>query len=97
MAIDRQLVIQALTDYVRLLEQGAESTTRAELRSQYRDRLAQAARLFAALSEPRPDWEKARAIVADEERAVGWSYLPGGNGEAAESASLRVRKLIREE
>jgi hypothetical protein len=64
-ASDRQLVIKALTDYVQHLEQGAESTSRAELRPQYRDRLAQAARLFAALSEPQPDWEKARAIVAD--------------------------------
>ncbi|HSW11036.1 MAG TPA: hypothetical protein VLK32_09055 [Bacillota bacterium] len=97
MAIDRQLVIQALTEYVRHLEQGAANTTRAELRPQYRDRLAQAARLFAALSDPRPDWEKVRTIVTDEERAIGWSYLPGGNGAEAESAFVRVRKLVRED
>ena len=97
MTPDRQAVIDALTDYVRRLEEGAESTTRAELRPQYRNHLAQAARLFAALCQPRPNWEKTRTILADEERAIGWSYLPGGQGDAAEAAFERIRELVREE
>lgn len=97
MAVDREQLIAALTEYVRRLERGADTTARAELRPQYRDRLAQAARIFAALADPQPDWARVRAIVTDEVRAVGWSYLPGSSGGDAEAAFEDVRRLLGQE
>ena len=91
---DRDILMMRLAAYVRCLEQGAASTTRAEDRNQYRDRLAEAARVFAAIAGPEPEWSKVSEIVSDEARAIGWSFLPGSNGEEAEEMFDGIRKYV---
>jgi hypothetical protein len=88
-------VVAALAEYVRCLDRGAAATVRAEDRPQYRDRLAQAARMFAALMGVEPDWDKLVAIVDEEERGIGWSYLPGSSGAESETAFSTLRSLVR--
>jgi hypothetical protein len=83
--------LDALSEYVGVLEKGAATTTRAEDRPRYRDHLAQAARIFSAVTISEPDWTKVRDIVQDEERAFGWSYLSDDVGAAAEAGLSRLR------
>lgn len=95
MALERDVLVTKLAEYVRCLEEGAATTTRAEDRPRYRDRLAQAVRIFAAVSGATPAWEKVREVVAEEERAIGWSFLPGSKGADAETAFEGIRRYIR--
>jgi hypothetical protein len=87
----------AQTTELRCLTQAAAATTRAEDRPQFQDRLAEAARMFAAAASAPPEWETLRAIVADVERSLGWSYLPGSSGAGAEAAFATVRAVVGRE
>ena len=88
-------LLEALPEYVRLLERAAATTARAEDRSKYRDHLAEAARMLAAVSGTSPDWTKLREILVDEERAFGWSYLSDSIGAEVEAAFSRLRGLAQ--
>jgi hypothetical protein len=88
-------LLEGLREYVQLLERAAATTTRAEDRSKYRDHLAEAARMLAAVTGTNPDWTKVREILLGEERAFGWSYLSDSIGAEVEAAFSRLRSLAQ--
>ncbi len=72
-----------LADYVSALQRGAANTTRAEERPVYSQRLAAAAEMFVALH--RADPAELKRLIDREEHNVGWGYLEGEGGAAADS------------
>jgi hypothetical protein len=86
--------LRAVATYIDVLASSAESTTRAEDRSQYEARLASAARLVALLAAE-PSASQVEAWIASEQRAYGWDYLSGDSGEAAERAFIRLAEFLR--
>jgi hypothetical protein len=76
---------QALADYIRVLERSSAETRRAEDRAAYERHLAAAARMFSALQQP-DGRAQLQALVEQERRAFGWSYLSDEPGRAAEAA-----------
>jgi hypothetical protein len=72
-----------LADYISALQRGAANTTRAEERPVYTRRLAAAAEMFVALH--RGDHAELKRLIDQEEHSVGWGYLEGNDGAAADS------------
>ena len=77
-----------LTQYIRTLDASAGACTRAEDRPLYQAHLAEAARMFAALSAPDAH-AKLLAIVQSEVQSYGRGFLSGAPGEQAEAAFQR--------
>ena len=77
-------LLDLLAVYVTALECGAATTPDAQERPLYAHRLAAVARMFAAIH--RSDSAELKRLVDQEERAIGWGYLVGENGAAAEAA-----------
>jgi len=90
---DRDRHEDALADYIRGLIQSLATTSRAEDRTRYVSHLAAAARIFAALRSS--DATAVEQLLADEERAFGWSYLSDKEGQAATTAFTRLCKILR--
>jgi hypothetical protein len=88
-------LLDLLAAYVVTLQRGEANTPRAEERPIYSRRLAAAAELFAALH--RADPVEIKRLVDQEEHAVGWGYLVGSEGAAADAAftsfATRARML----
>lgn len=77
-------LLSALTEYVRVLNGSAESTSRAEDRSKYSSHLAAAALMYMhILTNNR---EGLQSVVSSERHAYGWSYLSETEGAATEKA-----------
>jgi hypothetical protein len=66
--------LSAAVEYIRVLSRCLDCTPHAGDRAQYRDHLAQAARLVVILSEGKKN-QQLDEWIALEEHAFGWSYL----------------------
>ena len=90
--MDTQALQDALSEYISVLANSADETTRANDRTLYDRHLAEAARMFAFLRVG--DIAGARECVAKERQAFGRAFLAGAQGEAAESAWNRFACLV---
>jgi hypothetical protein len=86
--------LPAVAAYIGVLAASADTTDRAEDRSQYEARLASSARLVALLAA-RHSSETIDAWVESEQRAYGWGYLSGESGEAAERALAALTESLQ--
>lgn len=88
-----QNVLSALAKYISVLDASLSRTTYASERPLYTLHLAQAAVLFSLVQRGASP-EAVREKFAEEERAFGWSYLSGSEGEKAEAAFQAVVQTI---
>ncbi|HEY3330099.1 MAG TPA: hypothetical protein VGK19_08785 [Capsulimonadaceae bacterium] len=89
-------LIDALADYISVLADSLRTTTRSEDRLAYTKHLAQAAILFS-LVQHSATHELIVELIRSEQRAYGWSCLSASEGEAAESAFVKLVKLFEEQ
>jgi hypothetical protein len=82
---DIEGILNALTDYVTVLERSIGTTSFANDRPIYQGHLAVAASMYAAVHRGASPSEL-REKVAEERHAYGWGYLQGNEGAAAETA-----------
>jgi len=75
--------MESLAQYVGALLESADTTHRSENRPRYERHLAQAARMFYAIRRD-PALVQLSAVVAEERRAFGWSFLSGDDGARVE-------------
>ena len=80
--------------YIATLAEALDTTTFAADRDDYKERLAEAARLVAILAND-GDVSEARRWLAAEDRAYGWGYLSGPQGEAATNAFVELSSSLR--
>lgn len=81
-----------LARYVEVLAASLDSTGTAGDRALYKNHLAAAAHLVPVLAAS--DQIGISNWIASEEHAWGWSYLSGGEGEAAEQAFVELRAIL---
>jgi hypothetical protein len=86
-------VMAALAEYVNTLETCLERTHQAEDRTMYLRHLAAAAQMFAAAQ--RSDVRKLEALLSEEKRQFGWSFLTGDGGQQAEAAFVELERELR--
>lgn len=93
--VDRQVseLQDALAEYVLVLADSADCTHWAPDRPIFQARLAQAARMFAALRGPQPI-EALKTLVASERHGYGWGYLSDDAGQRAEQAFDRFALVV---
>jgi hypothetical protein len=85
-----------LADYIGLLSNGLATASNANDRGLYIEHLAQAAKMFFYLQK-KMDRTVLSERLSHERRAYGWSFLPGNDGNAAESAFNRFAKAIEDQ
>jgi hypothetical protein len=85
-------LLAALTEYVRVLDSSAGSTSRAEDRARYSNHLAAAALMFMHISLN--NLEGLKSVVSSERRCYGWGYLSDEEGNAAERAFASFSALV---
>ena len=69
-------IMESLAQYVGALLESTDTTNRSEDRPRYERHLAQSARMFYAIRRD-PALDHLAALVAEERRAFGWSFLSG--------------------
>ncbi len=85
--------LEAVVEYIRVLDRSLESTTFAGDRSTYQQHLASAARLVTFVVQEDRDAE-VKEWIDSEERRFGWGYLSGAPGEAASAAFVLFRAAL---
>jgi hypothetical protein len=86
-------LLTALANYIQVLAEASEQTSRAEDRRRYTDRLAASARMFVAAHQ---NSEALQTLVADERRAYGRSYLSDEAGARTERAFDEFAAIVDE-
>ncbi len=86
-------LFSALAKYIEVLAESARTTSRAEDRSKYQHHLAEAAAIFLAIQQR--DADALVALLANEERNFGWSFLADPPGEAATNAWVEFLAIAR--
>jgi hypothetical protein len=82
-----------LAEYIGLLSKGLATTSNPNDRGLYTQHLAAAAMMFFYL-QTKMDRSLQHDWVNDERRNYGWSFLPGSEGNAAESAFSRFARAV---
>jgi hypothetical protein len=85
----------ALVEYVDALGHALDSTTNASDHPLYVKHLAEAARLVSIIAVD--DQARLHEWIGNEERAYGWSYLSGDEGDAVERAFVDLVAVLRPE
>jgi len=83
-----------LAQYIAELDAAASACTRAEDRHMYQSHLAEAARMFVALSSAEP-LAQVLPLVESEAHGYGWGFLSGSSGEKAEAAFQKFADIVR--
>jgi hypothetical protein len=78
------VTLDALADYVAVLAASAHLNTRKDDRQLYEMHLARAALMFVAAHGH--DGHELLRLIEEERRGYGWSFLPGDEGDRAETA-----------
>ena len=90
---DAEGILNALTDYVTVLEDSVGTTSFANDRPIYQRHLAAAATIYAMVHRGASP-SKLKEKVAEERHAYGWGYLQGNEGDAAESAFHKFATFV---
>jgi hypothetical protein len=87
-------LLNDIAEYISVLSASLEKANSVQDRSAYERHLAAAASIRESLRQC--NFQQARQQVASEERDFGWSFLPGEEGRAAESAFVHFKRLFEQ-
>ena len=91
--VDPESNLDALAKYIEVLAASARETTTASDRPRYRDHLAAAAEMFAAIQLESSSLELKRRIES-EKRSYGVGYLSGVCGADATAAFVALAEQL---
>lgn len=87
-----ETLLDPLASYIDALDAGLAATTNANARPVYTRHLAAAARIASAVLLDRPG--DVRRLIEDEQRAHGWGFLGGPEGERSNGAFVRLTDAL---
>ncbi len=86
-------ITDALAQYITVLADSYDRTSRAEDRPLYLHHLAEAAIIFSLIHQGTSQ-EAIEEKLASERHGFGWNYLSGPEGDAAERAFVQFDTLV---